>query len=399
MVVNRVAGAAADAAPYKILSCPIRDPNNRVTGLVALFRSTDCRGLRASRRPDSGVREPQGGRNPEQPVRSPDRARESPDFRAPRTAAARRPGRRARAALRRHRSAADDQRSIRLQRGRRGDSTRRPKWSAAPQERTASRAGSAATASRCCCPSARSRKRFDVGKKILAAAGQIGYVDGSDSLPVSVSVGVAGAARERMAHLLASAELACKRAKQQGRNRIETEELDGSITLLRSSQLIAAASLQRGAQEQRLSPRGAADRRLADARNRDRRLRAARQDAQPRRRAARARQVSRRGRPLSVLARARSLGDLLGDRHAAHARYRRRRTLLHGQRVGSVDVERQVRGVRARANRAGRVAPWIVLLRDQGSGGDESAGRCRAADPRAVAGGLQARARRLWLRA
>ena len=34
MVVNRVAGSP-DAAPYKILSCPIRDPNNRVTGLVA----------------------------------------------------------------------------------------------------------------------------------------------------------------------------------------------------------------------------------------------------------------------------------------------------------------------------------------------------------------------------
>jgi hypothetical protein len=40
MVVNRVAGSS-DAAPYKILSCPIRDPNNRVIGLVALFRSTE----------------------------------------------------------------------------------------------------------------------------------------------------------------------------------------------------------------------------------------------------------------------------------------------------------------------------------------------------------------------
>src|SRR5215471_11260175 len=40
MVVNRVAGAS-DVAPYKILSCPIRDPNNRVTGLVALFRPTE----------------------------------------------------------------------------------------------------------------------------------------------------------------------------------------------------------------------------------------------------------------------------------------------------------------------------------------------------------------------
>ncbi|HUO66118.1 MAG TPA: GAF domain-containing protein, partial [Gammaproteobacteria bacterium] len=40
MVVNRVAGSS-DVAPYKILSCPIRDPSNRVTGLVALFRPTE----------------------------------------------------------------------------------------------------------------------------------------------------------------------------------------------------------------------------------------------------------------------------------------------------------------------------------------------------------------------
>ena len=41
MVVNRVAGSA-EVAPYKILSCPIRDTSNRVMGLVALFRSADA---------------------------------------------------------------------------------------------------------------------------------------------------------------------------------------------------------------------------------------------------------------------------------------------------------------------------------------------------------------------
>jgi diguanylate cyclase (GGDEF)-like protein len=84
---------------------------------------------------------------------------------------------------------------------------------------------------------------LDVGKRILAAAGQLGYVDGTESLPVSVSIGVAAAEREPIAHLLASAELACKRAKQQGRNRIESQALEGDFTLLRSRQLIAAASL------------------------------------------------------------------------------------------------------------------------------------------------------------
>ena len=38
MVVNRAGGAA----PYKILSCPLRDPRGSVLGLVALFRATDA---------------------------------------------------------------------------------------------------------------------------------------------------------------------------------------------------------------------------------------------------------------------------------------------------------------------------------------------------------------------
>jgi EAL domain-containing protein (putative c-di-GMP-specific phosphodiesterase class I) len=67
-----------------------------------------------------------------------------------------------------------------------------------------------------------------------------------ETVPVSVSVGVAAASsrRERVSHLLASAELACKRAKQQGRNRLATHEDSGSITLTRGRQLLAATSLQ-----------------------------------------------------------------------------------------------------------------------------------------------------------
>jgi EAL domain-containing protein (putative c-di-GMP-specific phosphodiesterase class I) len=55
---------------------------------------------------------------------------------------------------------------------------------------------------------------------------------------------VAAAEHESISHLLASAELASKRAKQQGRNRIESNEVAGGVMLLRSRQLIAAASLQ-----------------------------------------------------------------------------------------------------------------------------------------------------------
>lgn len=40
MVVNRI-GDHPDAAPYKILSCPVRDEKQRVTGLMALFRDAD----------------------------------------------------------------------------------------------------------------------------------------------------------------------------------------------------------------------------------------------------------------------------------------------------------------------------------------------------------------------
>ena len=38
MVVNRITNSG-DAAAYKILSCPVRDTHNRVTGLIALFRT------------------------------------------------------------------------------------------------------------------------------------------------------------------------------------------------------------------------------------------------------------------------------------------------------------------------------------------------------------------------
>ena len=37
MVVNRAGGAA----PYKILSCPLRDPHGSVLGLVAMFRAAE----------------------------------------------------------------------------------------------------------------------------------------------------------------------------------------------------------------------------------------------------------------------------------------------------------------------------------------------------------------------
>jgi len=240
MVVNRVAGSS-DAAPYKILSCPIRDPNNRVTGLVALFRSTDSEDfeLRDVRILEFVSRKAVGILNSQYD---------------PLTGLVNRLIFERRA--QRHLDEAATAHTLlyididRLQTineafgfhagdeviQRVAEVVRR----SAGTDGLTSRLGGdrfAVLLKRAITDG------LDVGKKILAAAGQIGYVDGTESLPVSVSVGVAAAERERLAHLLASAELACKRAKQQGRNRIESESLEGNLTLLRSRQLVAATSL------------------------------------------------------------------------------------------------------------------------------------------------------------
>jgi len=240
MVVNRVAGSS-DAAPYKILSCPIRDPNNRVTGLVALFRSTDSEDfeLRDVRILEFVSRKAVGILNSQYD---------------PLTGLVNRLifERRAQRHLDKAATAhtllyidIDRLQTINEAFGfhagdeviqRVAEVVRR----SAGTDGLTSRLGGdrfAVLLKRAITDG------LDVGKKILAAAGQIGYVDGTESLPVSVSVGVAAAERERLAHLLASAELACKRAKQQGRNRIESESLEGNLTLLRSRQLVAATSL------------------------------------------------------------------------------------------------------------------------------------------------------------
>jgi len=240
MVVNRVAGSS-DAAPYKILSCPIRDPNNRVTGLVALFRSTDSEDfeLRDVRILEFVSRKAVGILNSQYD---------------PLTGLVNRLifERRAQRHLDKAATAhtllyidIDRLQTINEAFGfhagdeviqRVAEVVRR----SAGTDGLTSRLGGdrfAVLLKRAITDG------LDVGKKILAAAGQIGYVDGTETLPVSVSVGVAAAERERLAHLLASAELACKRAKQQGRNRIESESLEGNLTLLRSRQLVAATSL------------------------------------------------------------------------------------------------------------------------------------------------------------
>jgi Amt family ammonium transporter len=84
----------------------------------------------------------------------------------------------------------------------------------------------------------------DIGLAIQGATSQLGYLHGSEALPVSVCVGAATAtAGERLQHALAAAELACKRAKRAGVGRFEAIEDVATLNTAVARQTIAAADL------------------------------------------------------------------------------------------------------------------------------------------------------------
>lgn len=89
-------------------------------------------------------------------------------------------------------------------------------------------------------------RAMDVGRRILAAASQLGYVNGTQAVPVSASIGIAFATEtgQRAPHLVAAAELACKRAKQRGRDRLEVFGEHDELMLRRRKQIFASESLQ-----------------------------------------------------------------------------------------------------------------------------------------------------------
>jgi len=85
----------------------------------------------------------------------------------------------------------------------------------------------------------------EIGGAILGATSQLGYLHDGEALPVSVSVGATvGAARARLPHLLAAAELACKRAKRAGAGRLEIIDDIGSLTSAPTRQTLAAVDLE-----------------------------------------------------------------------------------------------------------------------------------------------------------
>jgi diguanylate cyclase (GGDEF)-like protein len=243
MVVNRV-GAGADIAPYKILSCPVRDPRNRVIGLIALFRSAgaedfelrDVRILEFVSRKAVGILSSQydvltglvnrliferrlqsgldGGSGAQAllylDIDKLQAVNEAFGFQAGDEVIQR---------------VAEVIRTV-----------------LAPNE-LASRVGGDRFA---VFLQRDAEQAVEEGKRILTALSQLGYTNAERSVPVSASIGVAvpEGSRAEATHLLASAELACKRAKQHGRNRLEVHSADNAAMLIRRRQLFAAANLQ-----------------------------------------------------------------------------------------------------------------------------------------------------------
>jgi diguanylate cyclase (GGDEF)-like protein len=80
---------------------------------------------------------------------------------------------------------------------------------------------------------------------ILDAVGQLGYLNGTDAMQISVSIGTALApAGERLQHVLAAAELACKRAKADGGARCSAIDDLAGLTPAAARQAIAASDLR-----------------------------------------------------------------------------------------------------------------------------------------------------------
>jgi Amt family ammonium transporter len=75
---------------------------------------------------------------------------------------------------------------------------------------------------------------------------QLTYLHGERAMPISVSIGIGRSAggRDSIAHVIAAAEYACKRAKELGRNRVEVSHADNAFSITHRNDALAFASLQ-----------------------------------------------------------------------------------------------------------------------------------------------------------
>jgi diguanylate cyclase (GGDEF)-like protein len=246
IVLNRTT-KSAEASPYKILSCPLRDANDRVAGLLAVFRGAGAADFEPH---DLGILEVASGKVARILTSQYDSLtglidRSIFERRAQRCLDRTADGDRHALLYIDIDKLASINDAFGLKAGdeviqRIGDVVRRGSGSDA----IVSRVGGDRFA--VLLPHAPLSTAQEVARRTLLATSQLGYVNGTASMPVSVTIGIAGCERagERFGHLLAAAELACKRAKQQGPNRCAVHEDGNPQQTLRRREQVASSILQ-----------------------------------------------------------------------------------------------------------------------------------------------------------
>ena len=244
MVVNRVAGAGG-VAPYKILSCPIRDVHGRVIGLVALFRGATAEDfeLRDIRILEFVSRKTVAILNSQHDALTGLVNRLIFERRVQSLIDA---GSGTHSLLYvdiDHLEAINE--AFGFQAGdeviqRVADMVRR----AAGVTAVVCRVGGDRFAA--LLPQSALGVALEIGKRVLAATAQLGYVHGVEAVQVGVSIGAVeiSGRKDQVAHVIAAAELACKRAKQQGGGRLALADEKSALVPGGEQQNLAASTLQ-----------------------------------------------------------------------------------------------------------------------------------------------------------
>ena len=238
MIVNR----AGNTAPYKILSCPLRDPSGVVLGLVALFRDgqaadfepRDVRILEYVSRKAVAILESEYDALTGLPNRLIFERRVQRELDTQATALLYVDIDKVAAINEAFGLSAGDEVIQRV-----GAVIQRAAGAETPVSRVSGDRFAVAL------PGRGLEEANELARKIVHSTGQLGYLHGGEALQVAVSVGVvAGSAGERLPHVLAAAELACKRAKTEGGARVVTIGESATLAPAVARQALAAAELR-----------------------------------------------------------------------------------------------------------------------------------------------------------